>query len=104
MSSPSATAAAEARTQEAAVVPGAGSPAGVALPKLPSWGASGWQALFKQPSAGTCLSLALALRSCKVSVSFEAFQFARCCFSGLLCTYEYQVLGCGAAAASDPAS
>ncbi|KAA6426159.1 MAG: hypothetical protein FRX49_04011 [Trebouxia sp. A1-2] len=52
MSSPAAIAAAEPGMQEAAVVPGAGSPAGVVLPKLPSWGASGWQALFKQTSAG----------------------------------------------------
>ncbi|DBA87295.1 TPA: hypothetical protein ACH3X1_004353 [Trebouxia sp. C0004] len=52
MSSPTAIAAAETGLQEAAVVSGTGSPAGVVLAKLPSWGASGWQALFKQPSAG----------------------------------------------------
>ena len=76
MSSPTAIAAAEPGMQEAAVVSGAGSPAGVVLPKLPSWGASGWQALFKQPSAGTCLCLDLTVRSCMASVTFSAVLLA----------------------------
>jgi len=76
MSSPTAIAAAEPGMQEAAVVSGAGSPAGVVLPKLPSWGASGWQALYKQPSAGTCLCLDLTARSCMASVTFSAVLLA----------------------------
>ena len=55
MSSLPTALAAEAGTQEAAAISGVGSSAGIALPKLPSWGASGWQALFKQPSAGARL-------------------------------------------------
>ena len=76
MSPPTAIAAAEPGMQEAAVVSGAGSPAGVVLPKLPSWGASGWQAIFKQPSAGTCLCLDLTVRSCMASVTFSAVLLA----------------------------
>ena len=76
MSSPTATAAAEPGMQEAVVVSGAGSPAGVVLPKLPSWGASGWQALFKQPSAGTCLRVDLTVRSCMASVTFSVVLLA----------------------------
>ena len=75
MSSPTAIAAAEPGMQEAVVVSGAGSPAAVVLPKLPSWGASGWQALFKQP-AGTCLCLDLTVRSCMASVTFSAVLLA----------------------------
>lgn len=52
--------AAESGMQEVAVVSGAGSPANAPLPKLPSWSATGWQTLLKQPSAGArCLGYAL---------------------------------------------
>lgn len=52
MSSLLSKAAAESGMQETTLDTGAGSPASTALPKLPSWSASGWQTLLKQPSAG----------------------------------------------------
>lgn len=69
MSLPTGAEFAEAGMQEAAVVSGAGSSAGVALPKLPSWGASGWQALFKQPSAGACSMPNVSVWACMSSVT-----------------------------------
>ena len=90
MSSPAAIAAAEPGMQEAAVVPGAGSPAGVVLPKLPSWGASGWQALFKQTSAGTCLRFDLTLRACMASVTLSAVLLAKTTF-GCLTTADFVI-------------
>ena len=88
MSSLLSKAAAERGMQEATVESGTGSPASTALPKLPSWSASGWQTLLKQPSAGafqqvccacTCRCIQYTSLTCTGSTVVPETTHCSCC-------------------------